>query len=87
MIELIVTRARKVEPDQEESTRLHLHQIVESWIRKAETTPRLFYWRFKDPDVSLLVDASIPSEELRLGLPTLWSLRDVDQTSNLYQVT
>jgi hypothetical protein len=54
------------------------------WIRRAEAEPTLVYTSRDHPEQGLLIEAAEDTEKLPDVMPTLWSLRDVDRTSNLY---
>jgi hypothetical protein len=82
----IVDRAREIDPREAENTERDLDQIIAAWIAKAASDPNLVYADHRQPERALLGDAALSREEFRGVFPTLWSLRDVDQTSNLYQV-
>ncbi len=87
LIELIVQRVAVVMSDEVDATRTHLQGIVEDWIRLAEDEPGLVFNNPKQLSLSLL-GAAGEAERSGVfdGFPTLWSLRDVDTTSNLYLI-
>ena len=70
-----------------ESTAAELEQIIAKWVLRAEEEPDLVYANPRHPDKALLGDAGLADEDFQSTFPTLWSLRDVDLSSNLYQVT
>lgn len=82
----LVLRARDVDPREASTTEDELNEIIDDWIERADEERDLVFRNANHPDLALLGDASIPEDELQGALPTLWSLRDVDQSSNLYQV-
>jgi hypothetical protein len=81
----LLTRVGHVSPDQSESSRLHLDAVIDRWLDRARSIPQLCYWDDKKPDRALLVGAGGDDDDGE-SFPTLWSLRDVDQASNLYLV-
>lgn len=81
----IVSRAVRVEEREAEATREQLDAILSDWVTRASTQSQLSYSNPHHPDRALLVDASVDVEQDG-SIPALWSLRDVDQTSNLYLV-
>ena len=83
----IIDRVRRVDERELESTATELEQIIDKWVRKAEEEPDLVYSNPRHPDKALLGDAGLSSEDFQSTFPTVWSLRDVDLSSNLYQVT
>ncbi len=87
LIELIVQRAAVVMDHELEATRAHLLDIIEDWIRCAENEPGLVFNNPKQLNLSLLGAAGEADRSgVFDGFPTLWSLRDVDTTSNLYLI-
>jgi hypothetical protein len=82
----IIDRVRRVDERELESTAAELEQIVAKWVLRAEEEPDLVYANPRHPDKALLGDAGLADEDFRSTFPTVWSLRDVDLSSNLYQV-
>jgi len=82
----IVDRVRRVDPDEVENTKSELQHIIAEWVRRAEDEPDLVYANQHHPDKALLGDAGLAGEDFQSAFPTLWSLRDADLSSNLYQV-
>lgn len=82
----ILDRVRRVEPDEAAATSAELEQIIAAWVARAEEEPDLVYANQHHPDKALLGDAGLAGEDFQSTFPTLWSLRDVDLSSNLYQV-
>jgi hypothetical protein len=82
----ILQRVRRVEPDEADTTAAELDQIIADWVLRAEEVPDLVYANQHHPDRALLGDAGLAGEDFQSTFPTLWSLRDVDLSSNLYQV-
>jgi hypothetical protein len=84
--EAILDRVRRVEPAEAEATASELDQILAQWVLRAEHDTDLVYANPRHPDKALLGDAGLAGEDFQSTFPTLWSLRDVDLSSNLYQV-
>ena len=82
----ILERVRRVAPAEAASTAAELEQIIDRWVLRAQATPDLVYSNPRQPDKALLGDAGLAGEDFQSTFPTLWSLRDVDLSSNLYQV-
>lgn len=82
----ILDRVERVDPGELEATAAELEQILAEWIVRAEEEPDLVYANQFHPDKALLGDAGLAGEDFQSAFPTLWSLRDVDLSSNLYQV-
>ncbi len=82
----IINRAALIDGREAEATARELDEIVARWVHKAEQTPDLRYRNTRDPDQALLGNAALDGEDFAAVFPTLWSLRDVDLASNLYQV-
>jgi hypothetical protein len=72
-----------VDETEVEKTRKDLVGIIDFWLSRAEQN-ELVYSNFNDNNKSLLADASVVFSET--SFPTLNSLRDVDQESNLHFV-
>ncbi|MFN3166121.1 MAG: helicase-related protein [Phycisphaeraceae bacterium] len=63
-----------------------IDEIVDQWQRVASETPDLRFSDFQNPDRALLAGAADENINENRVFPTLWSLRDVDAASNLYQL-
>lgn len=83
----ILDRVRRVDQREVESTAAELDQIIDKWVQRARDEPDLVYSNLRHPDKALLGDAGLAEEDFQSTFPTVWSLRDVDLSSNLYQVT
>jgi hypothetical protein len=83
LVEAILRRVEAVDPEAVDATKAELEGILEQWRTRAATVADL---RFNVPDAdrTLLVAAADENEAQANTLPTLWSLRDVDQESNLF---
>jgi hypothetical protein len=82
----IIDRVKHVDERELESTTAELEQIIAKWVLRAEEEPDLVYANPRHPDKALLGDAGLADEDFQGTFPTVWSLRDVDLSSNLYQV-
>lgn len=83
----LVGRARIIAPADAVETERQLNEIIERWRTRARENPKLKYRDNKDAESALLIAASEPEAgDPEKGNPygTLWSLRDVDRSSNLY---
>lgn len=83
--DLMVQRVTNVAADEADATSAQIDRIIREWIQRAERQPNLAFQDLKHPDRALLIDMA--DEHGDEGLPTLWSLRDVDMSSNLYLVS
>lgn len=83
--DVILDRVRLVDPDYVEATERDFDQIIQDWKKRALERPELVFRDYAAPEQALLVDAGVDHSG-DTGWPTLWSLRDVDRTSNLYLV-
>jgi hypothetical protein len=83
----IIDRVRQVDERELDSTAAELEQIIDKWVDRAEEEPDLVYANPRHPDKALLGDAGLAGEDFQSTFPTVWSLRDVDLSSNLYPVT
>jgi hypothetical protein len=83
--EAIVQRVRLVDPESVDATAKQIDQVVADWKKRAHETPELVFRDYANPAHALLADAATNHLDDG-GWPTLWSLRDVDPTSNLYLV-
>lgn len=86
--ELIVARAKNVEPEEASGTETDLDEVIEHWLTMAEENEDLVYEappRRAGPRGAFVALLKTHGEDdLEHGLPTLWSLRDVDVESDLY---
>lgn len=86
LVDRIVSRAEAVSDGRETAaTREQLDSFIESWVARAERQPSLVYVNRYHPDRALLIDAAAEKED-EASVSALRSLRDVDQTSNLFLV-
>lgn len=85
IVDDIIERVASVEGSEQAASRQQIEEFLERWRKRAVETPNLCYSDFKDASHALLVDAAHASEH-EDAEPTMWSLRDVDKSSNLYLV-
>ena len=84
IIKHILERVALVDQSAVTSAEAELQRAVTAWENRASIVADLRYADFRDLDKALLIDAG-KADQAQMGmLPTLWSLRDVDQESNLY---
>jgi hypothetical protein len=85
LVERILERVRSVEPEAEQASRAQLERTLAEWESRAAQVSDLRYSGFRDTlDHALLISAADADKAQLNMFPTLWSLRDVDQESNLY---
>jgi hypothetical protein len=84
--ELILLRVAQIDRAEVAPTRGELDEFIATWLRRAGEDTDLVYSNPEHPEHALLIEASHDTTDLPDVMPTLWSLRDVDQTSNLYLV-
>ncbi|WP_062355847.1 helicase-related protein [Herbidospora yilanensis] len=89
--DIILARVRAVDPEEAAGTEADLDDIIAKWRKMADNNPDLVYeakanFKRSEPradDTALL--CTYADEDLRDAIPTLWSMRDVDVESDLYQ--
>jgi hypothetical protein len=77
----LLARVQLIDPDQVDAVGAELDEVITAWRARAKAVPNLRY-RGDDTNVTLLKNAGEKGDTD--ALPTLWSLRDVDLSSNLY---
>jgi superfamily II DNA or RNA helicase len=82
--DLILTRVSEIDNGEVQPARDELDQFIATWERRAAEDRELVYANREHPEHALLIEAAQDVENLPDVMPTLWSLRDVDRTSNLY---
>jgi hypothetical protein len=82
--DLILARVRKIDIAELEPARDELNEFIAMWERRADEDRNLVYANRDQPEHALLIEAAEDTQNLPDVMPTLWSLRDVDRTSNLY---
>lgn len=85
LVDYIVGRVEAIDPDAAAATAAQLDTILAQWRMRATTVADLGFY-LRDSDKTLLVDASDEDVAQTNTMPTLRSLRDVDQESNLFLV-
>lgn len=83
---LIVERVRRTDEGEVAATEAQLTELIDNWAARANECGTLVFRERKGSPQSLLSVAGDDAHEDAESLPTLWSLRDVDQESNLYLV-
>lgn len=84
--EIILQRVRAVSSaDEAAAAAAQLDEIVQLWLKRAAEGD-LVYRDMRHPSKALLRDASERGPDREDGLPTMWSLRDVDTESGLYLI-
>jgi Helicase conserved C-terminal domain len=83
LVDAILRRVEAVEPEAVEGTAAELERILDQWRTRATTVADLSF-NVPNADKTLLVAAADEAEAQANTLPTLWSLRDVDQESKLF---
>lgn len=82
--DLILDRVWKIDSAEVGPAKDELDQFIATWERRASEERGLVYANREHPEHALLIEAAEDTENLPEVMPTLWSLRDVDRTSNLY---
>jgi helicase-like protein len=80
----ILQRVEEVDADKTDGTRGQLQAIVETWVQLAEDHPNLVYESRSGEKTALLSTAAPDLEQSTFS--TMWSLRNVDAVSNLFQI-
>jgi hypothetical protein len=83
VLDEVMARVGAVKLEEAQSSRRQMDEFLDRWRARAEAEPSLCYSDFDDPSRALLVDAAFASE-FEDAEATMWSLRDVDKSSNLY---
>lgn len=82
----ILERVAHIDDREVDHVAAEIDDIVNEWVARAAEEADLVYANQYHPDKALLGDAGLAGEDFQSTFPTLWSLRDVDLSSNLYQV-
>lgn len=82
--DLILARIHTIDPAEVVPARTELDEFIDTWQRRADEDKKLVYADRREPRHALLIEAAEDTGDLPDVMPTLWSLRDVDRTSNLY---
>jgi hypothetical protein len=83
----IAARVKATEPEELEETLREYDELIAEWRRRANEVDGLVYQQYKHPEGALLVNAGSEAATEVAAWDTLWSLRDVDRSSNIYLVT
>lgn len=82
----ILERVEAVDPSQRNAVAVEIQAFLDYWEERARREPGLVYSSPTNSDISLLGDPSLGQIGPTEPVGTLWSLRDVDPSSNLYLV-
>jgi hypothetical protein len=82
----VLDRVGDVDGDELAATEKQIDELVDAWLDRAAQTPGLVFSEYGNSEKSLLVDAAVDEVDRQGALGTLWSLRDVDRSSKLYEV-
>jgi hypothetical protein len=82
----ILDRIKRVAPDERDAAEAQLDEIVRRWTILGTDNSQLVFSKFNNINDSLLVEASLDTPAADERFRTLWSLRDVDKSSDLYLV-
>ncbi len=82
----IASRVKATEPEELDRTMSEYDELIAEWKHRAKETDGLVYTKYKDPEGALLVSAGSEAASEVEAWDTLWSLRDVDRSSNVYLV-
>jgi hypothetical protein len=85
-IDAIVLRVQAISGSEAEATKRQLTELVVKWRNESAGVPNLVFRDFKNPGRALLVSADDEDQQTENKFPTLWSLRDVDASSDLYLI-
>jgi hypothetical protein len=83
---VILRRVERLDGMEKTDVAAEIDQLIARWKTLSEKNPNLVFSNFRDLESSLLVDASTDDLAAEERFRTLWSLRDVDQASQLYLV-
>lgn len=82
----IAARVEATEPEELNKTLSEYDELIAEWKRRAKEIDGLVYRKYRDPESALLVNAGSEAATEVEAWDTLWSLRDVDRSSNIYLV-
>jgi len=85
--DLLLARVKRVDPLELNDTRIELDDFIDRWKRMALDSPALKYQKFKETKDVLLFAIGDSEDELIDALPVLTSMRDVDKTSSIYEIS
>jgi hypothetical protein len=83
---VILDRVQDIDIREVAHVSAEIDDVVAEWVARAAEVPDLVYANQHHPEMALLGDAGLAGEDFQSAFPTLWSLRDVDLSSNFYQV-
>jgi hypothetical protein len=82
----IAARVQAIAAAEDQATRRQLDELLARWRAEAGNVTNLVFRDFRNPARALLVSADDNDQQTENKFPTLWSLRDVDASSDLYLV-
>lgn len=86
VVDVILDRVGSTTSSEQEAVALEIQDFLDYWEERARKEPGLVYTNPTNSEISLLGDAALDGAGPSEPIGTLWSLRDVDQSSNLYLV-
>jgi hypothetical protein len=84
VIQIVSDRVTRVAKDEAEATRRQVEDFIEEWSARAQDQPGIVYSNLSHPELALLRGLEEEGAEAVDSFGTPWSMRDVDQASNLY---
>jgi hypothetical protein len=85
--QLLISRAARVDPLEKNDTKAELESFIQSWKNMAEDSSALIYYKRKQKENVLLVSFEDSEDGTSDGFPVLTSMRDVDKTSSIYEIS
>jgi hypothetical protein len=86
-VEAIADRVGAIAGGEKEATRKQLTDLILKWRVESGNVRNLVFRDFRNPARALLVSADDQDQQTENKFPTLWSLRDVDASSDLYLIS
>lgn len=86
--QLLISRVERVDPLEKNDTNTELESFIQSWKNMAEDSSSLIYYKTqKQKENVLLVSFEDYENGASNGFPVLTSMRDVDKTSSIYEIS
>jgi hypothetical protein len=85
-IDAILLRVETISGSEADGARRQLSELLMKWRNESGNVPNLVFRDFRNPGRALLVSADDEDQQTENKFPTLWSLRDVDASSDLYLI-
>lgn len=88
LVEMIVDRAARIDKEERNLVNAELRKFVDHWRRRARGDRPLWYRNDDSSNEGLLISAAevLGGAMDGEGQPTLWSMRDVDRASQIYEI-